>query len=1027
MNIIKEFIEFYLFSKYAYLEYVCEIIICFYFIFDLIESISTIVGDLMKKTICFLLSAIFLLSAFYPCKYVISKKNQEDSISKFSYSINELIEKYDTEDEYQDDVVKDRLIVSAKNIKNDYDSIESVSGLGYTVLQYDDKEIAENAKEELESKGYTVEYDMAFNCCDVTSTNETSETWANERVESEETLNAIKASGKELSEVTVGVIDTGADYTHPLIADRIENKTINFSSSGNENDCMDDRGHGTMVAGVIAQNTTDNVKIKPYKLINKDGKCTVSQTISLLTYILNEEDAPDIINMSFGIRMNSKTPILTDLMNQIINKGIIAVAAAGNDNVTVEKFFPANVEDVISVSASDVNNKKCSFSNYGDKIDLAAPGYQVYTSTIGGDYSTVNGTSFSSPFVVAACATVLMQNPSLTSKEVENLIKSSCVGVQNTYTDVEWCSSGILNFRGLFEDDLIPTPVLSSSSGAYNCEFELTMSAPENYQIVYTTDYSIPSLTNGVEYTKPIHISENQHIIATAISEDKQSKYISATYQVVYTPEESELTISSSGNITGYTGDKSSLIIPETVNGITVKGIGLSAFKESNIIYIELPETATLIRQYAFSSSNISTIIAPGITQIDSFAFKGCSNLFNVDMPNVITVDREAFNGCKRLDSVNFNERVEELGDLSFASTNYQDAYFPNIIGASNIFDSSNLYTADFPNAKWISGTFCNCNSLKYVNIPNVTEIGEDSFNRCMNLTELDFSNIETVEYGGLSGSYFYEIELDNCTELGQSAFTGCYAKYISIPKVETIYSKAFSNCTTLISVDMPNVTTFYNSATDSYFSNCLNLKSLYLPKATFCPTINWDVKGIEAIKNGTEPELSFVYAPNAITVESSNSKVFLQYCTNLDFVFIPKATGIQQMAEIPNSTWYFSEAMEKLPDDKLTDTTGYRYTIVAPSNSYAQDWVIKYDHTFIPSEDLSFSAFDENSFIYSTSDGKQCSMPVDIVEQMWYDNLPINESSDFMTHGYIFDVVNDDFINAKDFAKIHHISKYGW
>lgn len=273
-------------------------------------------------------------------------------------------------------------------------------------------------------------------------------------------------------------------------------------------------------------------------------------------------------------------------MNQIINKGIIAAATAENDNVTVEKFFPANVEDVISVSASDVNNKKCSFSNYGNKIDLAAPGYQVYTSTTGGNYSTVNGTSFSFPFVAAACATVLMQNPSLTSKEIENLIKSSCVGVQNTYTNVEWCSSGILNFRGLFEDNLIPTPVLSSSSGAYNCEFELIMSAPENYKIVYTTDYSIPSLTNGVEYTKLIHISENQHIIATAISEDKQSKYISATYQVVYTPGESELTISSSGNITRYTGDKSSLIIPETVNGITVKGIGLSAFKESNIIYI---------------------------------------------------------------------------------------------------------------------------------------------------------------------------------------------------------------------------------------------------------------------------------------------------------------------------------------------------------------------------------------------------------------------------------------------------------
>ena len=87
----------------------------------------------------------------------MSKKKQENSISKFSYSINELIEKYDKEDEYQDDVVKDRLIVSAKNIKNDYDSVETVIGLGYTVLQYEDKELAENVKEELESKWYTVE------------------------------------------------------------------------------------------------------------------------------------------------------------------------------------------------------------------------------------------------------------------------------------------------------------------------------------------------------------------------------------------------------------------------------------------------------------------------------------------------------------------------------------------------------------------------------------------------------------------------------------------------------------------------------------------------------------------------------------------------------------------------------------------------------------------------------------------------------------------------------------------------------
>ena len=154
----------------------------------------------------------------------------------------------------------------------------------------------------------------------------------------------------------------------------------------------------------------------------------------------------------------------------------------------------------------------------------------------------------------------------------------------------------------------------------------------------------------------------------------------------------------------------------------------------------------------------------------------------------------------------------------------------------------------------------------------------------------------------------------------------------------------------------MPNVTTFYNSATDSYFSNCLNLKSLHLQKATFCPTINLDVKGIEAIENGVEPELSFVYAPNAITVESSNLKVFLQYYTNLDFVFIPKATGIQQMAEIPNSTWYFSEAMEKIPGCEKIDMgdVAYEFELV---NGYRMRFIFwEGDEEFPPSAQILYS-----------------------------------------------------------------------
>ena len=219
--------------------------------------------------------------------------------------------------------------------------------------------------------------------------------------------------------------------------------------------------------------------------------------------------------------------------------------------------------------------------------------------------------------------------------------------------------------------------------------------------------------------------------------------------------------------------------------------------------------------------------------------------------------------------------------------------------------------------------------------------------------------------------------------------------------------------------VSMDNVENF--RTTNYIFTDVFSLKGLYLPKAINIPTFDWDSYGERIIAEGLQLPLEYIYAPKATTFNFEKSQ--MQYFDKMQFIFAPNLTSISRDIKLPahNLTLYLSNLL----------TNAYfangNYTVVAPSKSYAQDWANKYGHTFIPSEDLSFNGFDENSFIYSTSDGKQCSIPIDIVEQMWYDYLPINENPDYMTHGYIFDVVNDDFINAKDFAKIHHLSKYGW
>ena len=75
------------------------------------------------------------------------------------------------------------------------------------------------------------------------------------------------------NEIVIGVFDSGVNYEHNLLKDKITDTSFNMSDSGNENDCMDDNGHGTSVAGIIAQATPDNVKIKPYKVMNDKGRC----------------------------------------------------------------------------------------------------------------------------------------------------------------------------------------------------------------------------------------------------------------------------------------------------------------------------------------------------------------------------------------------------------------------------------------------------------------------------------------------------------------------------------------------------------------------------------------------------------------------------------------------------------------------------------------------------------------------------------------------------------------------------------
>lgn len=137
----------------------------------------------------------------------------------------------------------------------------------------------------------------------------------------------------QLSQIAVAQLDSGVDLDHELLKDRLLPNNVNFSGTGEPDSCEDDYGHGTHVAGILADNNSSNVKIRPYKVLNRDGK----GPISLIALAVDKavEDGASIINMSLSSKGESQT--MTDSVNNAVAKNINVVVAAGNDRADLEK------------------------------------------------------------------------------------------------------------------------------------------------------------------------------------------------------------------------------------------------------------------------------------------------------------------------------------------------------------------------------------------------------------------------------------------------------------------------------------------------------------------------------------------------------------------------------------------------------------------------------------------------------------------------------------------------------------------
>ena len=453
----------------------------------------------MKRFICLVLAFVIffgICGIIAPDINNIYKLKEADS---FAEQVNVLVKQYESRQDTQN-----RLIVNSNKIKESYGAVKVIKAHGFQVMQFKDYESAESAKSSIEKLGVACDRDDFAYTQAIKKAPSTKDLWASQITQSDVTMNYLATTGKTYNDVTVAVMDTGINDAHKSFDGRLIECNKNFSSSGSMNSSSDDSGHGTSVAGVIALNTLDNVKIKPYKTFDKEGKCTNSQIVATLNYILNEKKLPDIINMSFSVQSISSSVTRDSLTRNLISKGVTIITSAGNNAVNAKFYYPANIGEVITVSSSNKKNERAEFSNYGKCVDIAAPGVGVYTCELDGTYSYENGTSFSAPFVSAAAATVLMQKSGLDCNKIKKTICDEAVPVYIKNYQVEWCGAGIVNFSGLIYGEKAIAPSFGTPQGKYNEPFKLEIKAANNEKIMYTTDNTVPSSNNGFEYTKPI-------------------------------------------------------------------------------------------------------------------------------------------------------------------------------------------------------------------------------------------------------------------------------------------------------------------------------------------------------------------------------------------------------------------------------------------------------------------------------------------------------------------------------------------
>ena len=321
--------------------------------------------------------------------------------------------------------------------------------------------------------------------------------------------------------------------------------------------------------------------------------------------------------------------------------------------------------------------------------------------------------------------------------------------------------------------------------------------------------------------------------------------------------------------ITGYTGDATSLVIPDELEGKEVLKIGSGTFKGNTTL--------------------LSVTISDKVEEIGSEAFSGCTSLSSVVMSkNLETIGYDAFYNCDKLESIEIPKSLKTYVEYEgLMGTNIErDGAFRDCDGLKSVTFEDGWKEVPFK-------LFANCPGIEKIVLPDsVTIVSYDAFYNCSNLSKVTLSeNLETIGEDSFSKCVaLYEVDMkDNVETIYSGAFSECskLAK-INLPKsLTTIYYGAFDNCDKLESIEIPKSLKTYveynglmgtNIERDGAFRGCDGLKSVTFEDG-------WKAVPFKLFANC--PGIEEIVLPDSVTIVSYDA---FYNCTNLSKVTLPES-----------------------------------------------------------------------------------------------------------------------------------------